>query len=123
MLAKRPLMGMPLTYALCTTEKEVMDFFRRFGIKTGIEQMLNDGCNATTHFYTKDGKYFVAVYFPIRDDIHWTQAAGLLVHEAVHVFQLVCKSIGETDPSCEFEAYAIQGISQELLEIYERKVT
>ena len=43
---------------------------------------------------------------------------GLIVHEAVHVWQFVRENIGESNPSSEFEAYAIQAISQELIEAY-----
>lgn len=41
--------------------------------------------------------------------------AGLLVHEAVHVFQNWSESIGEHQPSSEMEAYSIQAISQRLM--------
>jgi hypothetical protein len=33
-----------------------------------------------------------------------------LVHESVHAFQYVCRKMGETHPSPEFEAYSIQAI-------------
>lgn len=46
------------------------------------------------------------------------EVAGLLVHEAVHVFQEHCRDIGERAPSAEFEAYSIQWISQQLMWSY-----
>lgn len=46
------------------------------------------------------------------------QVVGLLVHEAVHVWQAFCDHIGETAPSAEFEAYSIQAIAMRLIEAY-----
>lgn len=39
---------------------------------------------------------------------------ALIAHEAVHVFQTIRKEMGESDPSPEFEAYAIQDIILQL---------
>lgn len=44
---------------------------------------------------------------------------GLLLHEAVHVWQKVKKLMGEKEPSSEFEAYSIQAIAQDLFEMFE----
>lgn len=44
-----------------------------------------------------------------------------LVHEAVHVFQRLCDSIGEHAPSREFEAYSIERIAQALAEEFRRR--
>ena len=45
---------------------------------------------------------------------------GLIVHEAVHVFQSLREDIGEDRPSEEFEAYSIQNISLNLIDAYAR---
>jgi hypothetical protein len=47
------------------------------------------------------------------------QVYGLLLHEAVHVWQIVKRRMGEREPSVEFEAYSIQSIAQDLFEMYE----
>lgn len=44
------------------------------------------------------------------------EIACVLVHEAVHVWQLAMEQIGEHKHGCEAEAYAIQRISQHLME-------
>ena len=49
------------------------------------------------------------------------EVAGLLVHEAVHVWQAYCDDIGERCPGSEQEAYAIQAISQALWTEYVRQ--
>lgn len=48
--------------------------------------------------------------------------AGMLVHEAVHVFQRYCAYIGEHEPSKEFEAYAIERIFTNLANEYHTQV-
>lgn len=50
------------------------------------------------------------------------EIAGMLVHEAVHVWQYHAACMGENSSGDEQEAYAIQGISQELLSEYARRL-
>lgn len=46
------------------------------------------------------------------------QVAALLVHEAVHVKQAVLRVYGEDNVGDETEAYLIQRISQDLMQMY-----
>lgn len=57
----------------------------------------------------------------IKGNSSWSmvQIHGLLLHEAVHVWQETREKMGENNPSPEFEAYSIQAIAQDLFEMYE----
>lgn len=45
-----------------------------------------------------------------------------LIHESVHVFQFVCKAMGEQQPGIEFEAYGIQYIYDWLIDSYTKTI-
>ena len=79
--------------------------------------------NATTHFLSNDAGETVAVV-ALGDTANRSgvEIAGLLVHEAVHVWQEHCRSIGEHAPASEQEAYGVQGIAQELMAEYARRM-
>jgi hypothetical protein len=80
---------------------------------------IQEGANATMHSLTDSvGEMVCAVCLQTNDKVVATQIAGLLVHEAVHVWQKWRESIGEKEPSKEFEAYGIQQISQRLMHAY-----
>lgn len=47
------------------------------------------------------------------------QIHGLLLHEAVHIWQRLRTVMGEDEPSKEFEAYSVQRIAQDLFYAFE----
>lgn len=49
------------------------------------------------------------------------EVACTLVHESVHIFQRLCDSIGESQPSREFEAYSIERITERLMREFVRQ--
>jgi len=80
--------------------------------------ILNDWSHATAHYFESNQGLTVIVC--MRDWLARSpvEVAGLLVHEAVHVWQEYAARIGEHHPGREQEAYAIQAISQELLQSF-----
>lgn len=46
------------------------------------------------------------------------EIAGVLAHEATHVWQHIREEIGEEKPSSEFEAYSVQAIFQGLYQAW-----
>lgn len=107
--------------ALCLTEKSFAKALDHCGIKERVNFVRSEHSHATTHICTNQKSETVCIV-TIRD---WKgrepiEVAGLLIHEAVHVWQEYCKSIGETNPATEQEAYGIQSIAQELMAEFDR---
>lgn len=79
-------------------------------------------CTTLTHDKTGELCAVVSVSKHSQENCNAIEMAGLLVHEAVHVWQRYAEDLGETRPGTEQEAYAVQGISQELLMEYARRL-
>lgn len=83
---------------------------------------LNPGADGTTHTWESNGKLTCVV--SINVDVLGVDAidvASLMCHEAVHVVQRMCESIGEESPSKEFQAYSIQRCVEQLMREYVRR--
>jgi hypothetical protein len=86
-------------------------------------EWIGSGFGACTHHWLNDKQEVVCVVCLNADKCGTPlELAGLLVHEAVHVWQEYCESINESKPGREQEAYAIQGIAQELMMEYARRL-
>lgn len=105
---------------LCTKEEYFHKFLDYIEVpKDDRPIWVGDGANATTHTIDVNGNTFCAVCIkPVPNHISGIEIAGMLVHEAVHVWQNKMADIGEHNPSKEFEAYSIQAISQTLMQAY-----
>ena len=106
---------------LCLSSDEFHAAMRHIGADDQMADWVFGG-QARTHFVSKLGKLSCVVCiseFEGRDPI---EVAGLLVHEATHVWQRYAASIGEDRPGDEQEAYAIQSISQELMAEFSRRM-
>ena len=108
----------PIFYTIATSYEIFEKIRKRMGCPPPD---VNTGGDATTFLLEhSNGNKACVVYFPHKKKDLIYQA--LIVHEAVHIWQHIREDIGEVKPSAEFEAYAIQIISQRLLEEYHRQV-
>lgn len=83
-----------------------------------VDQFLSiEGAAAQVDFYS-EGAYAV-VQLGDTSERNQIEVYGLLLHEAVHVWQKIKKLMGEREPSSEFEAYSIQAIAQDLFKMHE----
>lgn len=100
-----------------------MNVMRRLKAPSIPRWLASERSKATSHFFSHEDHGLVAIVcLDGWQDLHPIEVAGLLVHEAVHVWQEHCDSIGERSPGSEQEAYAIQAISQELMAEFARRL-
>ena len=107
---------------LCLSEEAFTSELKRLKIPERKRPLsaVSEGADATTHVLEGPGGMVFLVCMRRDKRQSKIQRYALLMHEAVHIWQSWARSIGEIDPSLEFEAYAIQGISQRLMEAFDR---
>jgi hypothetical protein len=108
---------------LVRSQQEFDAAMRCCRIPVGAPYLKTQRADATTHIlFNKRGESVCVVALGTHAKEHTgVEIAGLLVHEAVHIWQEHCLSIGETSPASEQTAYGIQGIAQTLMEEYARQ--
>jgi hypothetical protein len=107
---------MPYYYGFCPNEKVWHKEMKRLG-QTDIPYPASTAC-VTFMENKKDRNKRVAIVTVAKrapQDI-----VELLVHEAMHVWRDIRNTIGEAEPSSEFEAYAMQNIISELMYAYQK---
>lgn len=120
----RALVVSPYYYGLCTNEKDFHKELKKLKVprETWPCFLGSASANATTHFFEKgDGAKCCIVTITAKKKHSLAQVYALLTHEAVHIWQAIREDFGEKSPSSEFEAYAIQTLSQMLIQSYERQ--
>jgi hypothetical protein len=108
---------------LCLHEHEFREVLRKLRAPDPGPWIATPHSQATVHYLQNDRKQTTCVV--CMND--WqgrpaVEVAGLLVHEAVHIWQQYCCDIGERNPGDEQEAYAVQSIAQELLAEFARRM-
>jgi len=103
---------------LCLNEKEYIQAVRHCKINEH-PPWVSELSDATTHIWQNDKRTVTIVCIRPRKDR--AEAYGILVHEAVHVWQQAMKDLNESAPGEEVEAVGIQGIAQQLIEEYMRR--
>lgn len=116
----RTLMQNPVRYGLCTSEADFHKALRKMKAppKDWPPFLSTSHANATVHhFDCVDGPAAI-VCMPIDRKRNPVEIYGLLIHEAVHIWQEIRENIGEKEPSAEFEAYSVQWVAQQLIAAY-----
>ena len=112
------MLELPYYYRLCITEKDFNKELKRLKI-TPTKFLATPTANATCHFFDNNNKKnMVIVCLGETKNHSLIEIYGLLIHEAVHIWQGACELIGEHNPGIETEAYCIQSIAQELISSY-----
>lgn len=110
--------------ALCLTEKQFHQKLKELKLpEKDYPPFLGSWhSHATTHFLVNEAGKSAAAIVCLGDmkEYDYAEIAALIAHEAVHVWQAVRETLGEKEPSSEFEAYSVQNILQTLLYEYER---
>lgn len=109
----------PHFFGFCPDETAWKRLLRSFNHPTPVAYPISAG--ACSIFDHSNGKSSSVVTIAQDVDKRCTkqEIVGLIVHEATHVYQHVLESMDEKNPSVEFEAYQMQGITQALLAAYE----
>jgi len=110
----------PVYYCLCKNKKSFKAALKHLNIKKKDypDFLLNKCADATVHYFENGTKTTAVVCLGNTSNRTPCEIIGLLIHEAVHIWQEIKYRIGELNPSKEFEAYSIQCIAQRLIEEY-----
>lgn len=121
----RRLYVAPFYYALCLTEKDFHKELKHLKIAEGhrpafVKHWHSD---ATVHYFENRKEASVSCLVCLnnwegKEDI---VIYGLLVHEAVHLWQETKDLLGEDKPGREQEAYAIQNLAQQLMRSFKEQ--
>ena len=108
--------------ALCLTEKAYLAAAKEIKAEHPGRWMDESKNAALLHTWEENGRVTcVLCLHPGAQTADPIEVAGMLVHESVHVFQRLCDSIGESEPSREFEAYSIERIAEQFMREFVRQ--
>lgn len=108
----------PVHFGFCPDEAAWRREMKRLNVTD--EPYPTSDARVTVFERSKDNRQCVIVTVANSRERPKLEVVGLLVHEAAHVWQHVREFMGEKSPSIEFEAYAMQAISQSLFVAFEQ---
>lgn len=106
---------------LCLSEDEFLAAAEHCALKSPGEWMDEKRQVACVHTWELNGSLVCVVCLSPPEDFDAIDIAAAITHESVHIFQRLCDSIGESNPSREFEAYSIEHIAERLMREYMRQ--
>lgn len=106
---------------LCLSEKAYLAAAKHCKVEHADAWIPDKHTVACVHTLQSGSKLMCVVCLNPPADYDAIDIACALVHEATHVFQRLCDSIGESSPSREFEAYSIERISERLMREFVRQ--
>lgn len=107
----------PFEHSKYTLVRNQDQFDLLFDDVKDTEKFLSLGCAAQVDYYDDGRQCIVQLGDTQGKDL--IVIYGLLLHEAVHIWQRTKQLMGEREPSVEFEAYSIQRIAQDLFFMYQ----
>jgi hypothetical protein len=112
------LVDSPIFYGLCTSEEMFKAELKRLATSTP-NAWIEEGMSGVLHtLRNKTGGVICLVCLRPDTGSIGLHQASILIHEGVHVWQIMRHHMGEEDPSPEFEAYAIERIVMNLMRQY-----
>lgn len=106
---------------LCLTQEEFDAALKHCKVRSRPDWVSANADATAHHLSNPRGEAVVIVCMRDWETRSGIEVAGLLVHEAVHIWQEYCEMIGEERPGREQEAYAVQSIAQELMAEFKRR--
>ena len=107
----------PFEHSKYTLVRNQDQFALLFDEVKDADEFLSLECAAQVDYY-ENGKHCIVQLGDV-EDRPLPQIHGLLLHEAVHIWQRIKTLMGEKEPSIEFEAYSIQRIAQDLFTMFQ----
>ena len=117
--ADRCLLVSPVYFTVCTSEKLFNQELANIKVQDR-PKFTKSPIHAATH-YLEYGNRKAAIVCLTPTKETGIEIAALLCHEAVHIWQYIKRELGESEPSAEMEAYAIQHIAQELMVLFHKQ--
>ena len=107
-------------HCLCTSERQYKQALRQIGANRSAPWL--GSAPGATHTFENDGSIVCIVCISDFREQRLCEIYGLLIHEAVHVWQAYRDEVlNEPKPSIELEAYVIQRISQNLIAQFDKR--